>query len=48
MDVGPLMIGAGLAGWEYAQGIELEAPHVTIAEARLAWWIDVFGKAATV
>ena len=45
---GTEMIGAGLAGWEHCQGIELEAPHVTIAEARLAWWIDVFGKAATV
>lgn len=40
---GSEMIGSGLAGWEFVQGIELEADHVAIARARLAWWIDVFG-----
>lgn len=39
---GSEMIGAGLAGWDECQGIELEADHVAIARARLAWWIDVF------
>jgi hypothetical protein len=38
------MIGAGLAGWEHVQGVELEADHVAIARARLAWWIDVFPR----
>lgn len=32
------MIGARLAGWEAVTGIELEADHVAIAEARLAYW----------
>lgn len=32
------MIGAMLAGWEDVTGIELEADHVAIAEARLAYW----------
>ena len=32
------MIGAMLAGWEVVQGIELEAEHVAIARARLAFW----------
>jgi hypothetical protein len=32
------MIGAMLAGWEVVQGVELEAEHVTIARARLAYW----------
>jgi DNA modification methylase len=41
---GSEMIGAGLAGWEFVQGIELEAEHVAIARARLAWWIDVFAE----
>ena len=41
---GSEMIGAGLAGWEHVQGIELEAEHVAIAAARLAWWIDVFAE----
>lgn len=36
--VGSEMIGADLAGWEEITGIELEADHVTIAQARLAWW----------
>lgn len=40
---GSEMIGAGLAGWEECQGIELEADHVAIARARLTWWVDVFG-----
>ena len=41
---GTEMIGAGLAGWEYAQGIEITPEYVEIGKARLAWWIDVFGK----
>lgn len=32
------MIGAMLAGWEDVQGIELEAEHIPIARARLAYW----------
>ncbi len=32
------MIGAMLAGWEDVQGIELEADHIPVAEARLAYW----------
>lgn len=39
---GSEMIGAGIAGWEQCHGIELEAEHVAIARARLAWWVDVF------
>lgn len=39
---GSEMIGVGLAGWEECDGIELEAEHIEIARARLAWWIDVF------
>lgn len=39
---GSEMIGAGIAGWDACHGIELEAPHIAIARARLAWWIDVF------
>lgn len=35
---GSEMIGAMLAGWESVQGIELEADHVRIARARLAYW----------
>jgi hypothetical protein len=40
---GSEMIGAGLAGWEVCQGIELEAEHIAIARARLGWWIDIWG-----
>lgn len=32
------MIGAMLAGWEEVTGIELEADHVAIANARLSYW----------
>jgi hypothetical protein len=39
---GSEMIGAGLAGWEECEGIELEAEHIAIARARLAHWVDVF------
>lgn len=39
---GSEMIGAGIAGWEYMQGVESEAEHVEIARARLQWWLDVF------
>lgn len=35
---GSEMVGAMLAGWEDVTGIELEADHVAIAEARLAYW----------
>lgn len=35
---GSEMIGAMLAGWEVVTGVELEANHVAIAEARLAYW----------
>lgn len=35
---GSEMIGAMLAGWEVVQGVELEADHVEIARARLAFW----------
>lgn len=35
---GSEMIGALLAGWEEIVGVELEAEHVRIAEARLAYW----------
>jgi len=31
-------IGAMLAGWEEITGVELEAEHVSIANARLAYW----------
>jgi len=31
-------IGAMLAGWEEITGVELEADHVAIANARLAYW----------
>jgi DNA modification methylase len=31
-------IGAELAGWEEVVGVELEAQHCQIAEARLAYW----------
>lgn len=31
-------IGALLAGWEEIVGVELEAQHVKIAEARIAYW----------
>lgn len=41
---GSEMIGAGIAGWEQCHGIELEAEHVAIARARLAWWVDVFAQ----
>lgn len=40
---GTELIGAGVAGWEECQGIELMAEHVAIAKARAAWWVDVFG-----
>jgi hypothetical protein len=43
---GSELIGAGLAGWEEAVGVELEADHIPIARARLAWWVDVFGQEA--
>lgn len=32
------MIGALLAGWEYIDGIEMEADYVKIARARLDYW----------
>lgn len=35
---GSEVIGAMLAGWEEVVGVELEADHVAIAEARLAYW----------
>lgn len=35
---GSEMIGAFLAGWEEIIGVELEADHVAIAEARIAYW----------
>lgn len=35
---GSEMIGAMLAGWEEIVGVELEADHIRIAEARLAYW----------
>lgn len=31
-------IGAMLAGWEHVTGIELEAQHVAIAQARIRYW----------
>jgi hypothetical protein len=31
-------VGAQLAGWEDIVGVELEADHVRIAEARIAYW----------
>lgn len=40
---GTELIGAGIAGWEECQGIELEAEHVKIAAARAAHWVDIFG-----
>ncbi len=35
---GSEMIGARLAGWDDVFGIELEADHVAIAKARIAYW----------
>jgi site-specific DNA-methyltransferase (adenine-specific) len=35
---GSEMIGAMLAGWEAVQGVELDADHVRIAQARIAYW----------
>jgi hypothetical protein len=35
---GSEMIGALLAGWDKIVGVELEADHCRIAEARLAYW----------
>lgn len=35
---GSEMIGARLAGWDEVLGIELEADHVAIAKARIAYW----------
>lgn len=35
---GSEIIGADLAGWEEVVGVELEADHVKIAEARRAYW----------
>ena len=35
---GSEVIGADLAGWEDVTGIELEAEHVAIADARRAYW----------
>lgn len=35
---GSEMIGALLAGWDEVVGVELEADHVAIAQARLAYW----------
>lgn len=32
------MIGGMLAGWEVVQGVELEADHIPVADARLAFW----------
>lgn len=32
------MIGAMLARWEHVQGVELDAQHIEIARARLAYW----------
>jgi len=35
---GSEVVGAMFAGWEEITGIELEADHVAIAEARIAYW----------
>lgn len=35
---GSEMIGAMLAGWDHVEGVELEAEHVRIGRARLAYW----------
>jgi len=32
------MIGAMLAGWDVVDGLELEADHVAIANARIKYW----------
>lgn len=40
---GSEMIGAALAGWDVATGVEREAEYVEIARARLAWWAQ-FGS----
>jgi hypothetical protein len=32
------LIGAMLAGWEHIDAVELDAQHVTIAQARIAYW----------
>jgi len=37
--VGSEMIGAGLAGWDFVLGIEIEQEYVDIAEARLSYWL---------
>jgi len=36
--VGSEYLGAMLAGWEEITGVELEADHVAIANARIAYW----------
>ena len=37
---GSEMIAAGLAGWEFVLGIEMEREYCDIARARLAHWLD--------
>jgi hypothetical protein len=41
------MIGGMLAGWEDVQGVELEADHIPVAEARLAYWQARKGELAS-
>lgn len=33
------MIGAGLAGWEYVQGVELSKEYAELGAIRLEWWM---------
>jgi hypothetical protein len=40
-------IGAELAGWEEVVAVELEAEHVAIGQARLAWWREMARKLGT-
>lgn len=41
---GSELIGAMLAGWEAPTGIELDAQHVAIAQARIRYWSQVAHK----
>ena len=40
---GSEMIGAGLAGWDFVQGIEQSSEYAATAWARLEWWARYHG-----
>ena len=41
---GSEIIGAMLAGWDEIVAVEMEPEYVEIAQARVAWWQNIYEK----